>query len=298
MATKDDSSTTRGTDRERFSRPQQAISKRNRKRAVRAMEVGVLGALIVFIGFPMYYLFINAFSGPEAIFTPTIIPERISFQNFEVLFEETIILTYLKNSLIVAAGSTTITVLVATIGGYGLARSNFRGQRNMARSVLFTYMFPPILLGIPLYIIFFQLDMLNSYPSLILAHSARAVPFGLWLMWQYFQGLPVAYEESAWINGASRLRTLWEIVFPMARPGVIAVTIFTFAVSWNDYTFASILMSDRAQQTLPQAIDRFINAQSINWGIVLAAGVVIILPAVLLVLFVQEHLLQGFNLGQ
>lgn len=286
-------------ERTRFERPDILIDHHTKKRAQKLFRFIVLAVLLVFIVLPLYWSISSAFKTGEALFArpPQLIPTDPTISNFQALMG-TDFPTVFMNSVIVAIGAVAISTVLAALGGYGLARSTFRGRRNLARSVLFTYMFPPILLAIPLYGIFYRMGLLNSYLALMLAHTAITLPFGLWVMWQYFQSLPMAFEESAWLNGASRVRALWDVILPMARPSIVAVAIFNFAVSWNDFTFAVVVMTDSSMQTFPVGVNDFIQQTAVHWGLVLSAGVVIMIPPFLLVFFLQKYLLEGFRIGE
>lgn len=299
MAHSPQSDTDGGTAREKFTAPDDLFGPREQQKAIKWLQYGLLAILLLYVAFPLYWSVSSAFKTPAALFArpPGVFIFDSTLNNFQRLLFETKFLTYFKNSIIVGIGATILSTALATLGGYGLTRAKFRGKRNVARGVLFSYMFPPILLAIPLYSIFHNLGLLNSYVSLMLAHTAITLPFSMWIMWQFFQTIPIEYEESAWISGAGRLRTFWEVVLPMARPGTIAIAIFSFALSWNDYTFAVVVMTDSSMQTLPVGVNSFIEQTAVNWGLVLSGGVLIMLPAFLLILFLQKYLLQGFRVA-
>jgi len=258
----------------------------------------VLGLLITYVAFPVYWTVQSSFKVGDSLFeNPTLFPFDPTLQNYVDLFG-TEFMTYFQNSVIVGIGAIVLTTLLATLGGYGLTRADFRGKRNVARSVLFSYMFPPILLALPMYLAFYNLGLLNSYFALMIAHTAISLPFCMWLMWQYFQTIPIAYEESAWINGAGKLRALWSVVIPMARPGIIASSIFTFAITWNDFTFAVVIMSQEGKRTLPVGVQSFVEQTAVHWGLIVSAAALIMLPAFLLVFFLQKYLLYGFSVTE
>jgi multiple sugar transport system permease protein len=190
-----------------------------------------------------------------------------------------------------------LSTTLAVVSGYGLTRFSFRGKTTAARMVLFSYMVSPIVLAIPLYIIFFNFGLLNSYLAAVLAITAIAAPFSIWLMWQYFQNIPMTYEESAWTSGASRWRTVRDVVLPLARPGYISVAIFAFSVAWNDYTMAKVVLSDQALYPITLGSALFLDQLNIGWGEQMAVSVLISVPPFLVALFLQNYLLQGFNLG-
>jgi multiple sugar transport system permease protein len=158
-------------------------------------------------------------------------------------------------------------------------------------------MFPAILLGIPMYIMWRDLGLLNSRIGLILAETALALPFSLWLMWNFFQSVPYSLEESAQMAGATRFQAFVDVALPMARPGMVAVLVFAFATSWNEYTLAQILMTDQSNYVITIGLDTLINDQLIPWGQMMAATFITLIPAFLLVYFLQKYLIRGFQIS-
>lgn len=262
----------------------------------------VLTALLVavFVTIPVYIMIAIAVQTPAETFhggNVHLLLDSVTFRNFQVLFEETNTVQYFTNSIIVTASSTLLSTALAVAAGYGLTRFEFRGKTLAARAVLFAYMFSPIVLAIPLYVIFFALGLLDSYFALSMALAAISAPFTIWLMWQYFQTIPIAFEEAAWVRGASRTRTLWDVVLPVARPGYISAAIFSFAVAWNDYTMARVVMSSDEMYTITVGASLFLDRATIGWGETMAVSLLICIPPFLIALFLQNYLLQGFNVG-
>ena len=254
---------------------------------------------VVVIGFPTYVMLKASIQPELELFSSTFlfVPRNPTLENFEGLFTETNFLRFYANSIIAALGTMLISVVASTLAGYSLTRFSFPGKKRLAQSVLFSYMFPPLLLGLPMFMIWRDLAMLNSYPGIVLAHTAHALPFDIWLMWKFFQTVPISYEESAWIYGANRLRALRDVAVPMALPGIIAVAIFSFAISWSDFTFANLLLTQESMKTLPIGMLGFIEQQAVHWGLIMSASVMMALPAFLLVYFLQSYLLRGFSVG-
>lgn len=282
-----------------FERPDRLVGSKTRERLVKVLQAATTVLLLLYVVLPLSWSILSSIRPVSDIYqrVPSFVPSALTLEHFQRLLFETQFPRYMFNSIVVAVGAIILTTTLALLGGYGLARTDFRGRRVVARGILFTYMFPAILLSIPLYVIFFRLNALNSYPTLIIAHTAICLPFSMWLMWQYFQSVPLDYEESAWINGASRLRAIKDVMLPLARPVIVAVAIFTFAVSWNDYTLAVVIMTDDAMATHPVGVNQFIEQTSVDWGMVQAAGAAVMLPAFLIVLFLQKQLLTGFSVG-
>jgi multiple sugar transport system permease protein len=276
------------------------VPQRLQARLKRAALVVVAALVAVFVTVPVYVMVAVAVQSPTAVFSGgdvNLLVESVTFRNFAVLFEETNTVRYFFNSLVVTASSTVLSTALAVGAGYGLTRFEFTGKTLAARVVLFAYMFSPIVLAIPLYVIFYTLGLLDSYFALTMALTAISAPFTIWLMWQYFQTVPIALEESAWVRGASRTRTIWEVVLPVARPGYISAAIFAFAVAWNDFTMSRVVMSSEEMYTITVGASLFLDRVSIGWGETMAVSLLICIPPFLIAVFLQNYLLQGFNVG-
>jgi multiple sugar transport system permease protein len=270
------------------------------KRVKRVSLIVIALLVAVFVTVPVYVMVAIALQSPTAVFAGgdvNLLIEEVTLRNFRVLIEDTNTVRYFTNSLIVTASSTLLSTSLAVAAGYGLTRFDFTGKTIAARAVLFAYMFSPIVLAIPLYVIFFSLDLLNSYFALTMALTAISAPFTIWLMWQYFQTVPISLEESAWVRGASRTRTLWDVVLPVARPGYISAAIFSFAVAWNDFTMARVVMSQDEMYTITVGASLFLDRVSIGWGETMAVSLLICIPPFIIAVFLQNYLLQGFNVG-
>lgn len=256
--------------------------------------------VVIFVLTPLYVMIVVALQSPETLFSGgqlTLIPPKLSLGNFRTLIKQTPTISYFINSVIITGGSVFLSTALAVISGYSLTRYDLTGKSIIARIVLFSYMISPIVLAIPLYIIFFRLGLLNQYVSAILAVTAISAPFSIWLMWQYFQNIPIAYEESAWTRGAGRWRAARDIVLPLARPGYISVAIFSFAVAWNDYTMAKVVLNDQSLYPLTVGSELIFQAVFVGWGEQMAMMLIMSLPPFLVAAFLQNYLLQGFNLG-
>lgn len=245
--------------------------------------------------FPFYWMLKSALGLPADVYKPALGVHTVSLDNFAGLLTQTSFLTNAGNSLKVALGAAFIVMACSALGGYALARMRFRHKALLAQVVLFSYMFPEILLGIPFFAMFQKLGLLNSLSGLTLGHVTLSLPFGLWLMWQFFQSLPMSYEEAAQIDGASKFQTFWRIMLPLAVPALAAVFIFGFAASWNDYVLGLMLIRDDQMFTLPIAMSLFVKQMDMNWALIQAANVLLALPGLLLVLFGQKYLVRGFQ---
>lgn len=275
------------------------ISYANRRRVKRAGFYVVLAGALFVILFPILWMFSTALRPPNEVFTREIqfVPSSISFEHYVSVFLYSKFFTYYRNSILVAAGVVFLTTTFATLGGYGLTRIDIPLKKTFARGILLGYVFPPILLGIPMYIFWVRLGILNTFIGLILAETAAALPFSLWLMWKFFQTVPESLEESAQMAGAPRFRAFYDIALPMAKPGIIAVAIFSYAVSWNAFTIPLIIMNKPEKWPLTVGVFTFMRQNSVEWGQIMAASSMIVLPAFLFVYFLQKYLLRGFRAG-
>lgn len=257
-----------------------------------------LGVVLLILG-PIYWILATAVRPRrEAVdLSPTLFPREFTLQHFEGLFFTTDFILWFANSVAVMIGVVTLTVVLSTLGGYGLARIDVPFRKTFARGILFGYMFPAILLAIPMFIFWVEWGLIDSYLGLILAETALALPFSLWLMWKFFQTVPYSLEESAQMNGATRFRAIIDIVLPMATPGIVAVGIFAFAISWNEYTMPLILMPSSENYVLTVGIETLIDIETVLWGRMMAGVFISILPSFVFVYAFQKYLLRGFRAG-
>lgn len=268
------------------------------QRRIEAVIKYVLIGIVVFIFvFPMFWMFSSALRPASELYTndPSLLPNSFDLVHFQTLITESDYVRQYINSIIVATGVVSLTTVTATLGGYGLSRIDIPYKVWYARSVLFGYMFPPILLAIPMFILWRNLGILNSFPGLILAETAISLPFGLWLMWKFFDTVPYSMEESARMEGATRFRAFYEIALPMAKPGIIAVAVFAYAVAWNEYTIPKVIMSEPNKWVLTLGIEQLRETGRVFWGQVMAASVGILLPSFLFVFVLQKYILRGFR---
>jgi len=279
-----------------------SIGYQERRRVERALLYVLVGVTVFFFFVPVYWMLVAGIQSNDLIIKePRYLPWDVlrvaTAESWLRVFTERNFSRWYLNSLIVAMISIVATVATSTLAGYGLTRVKFRGRKMFARLILFSYMFPPILLAFPQFQIWRDIGLLNTYWGIAIAHIALSLPFSIWAMWKFFQTVPIAYEEAVWMNGGSRFRSFKDVALPMARPGMVAVAIFTFAVSWNDFTMATILLPEPTMQTLPPAIQTFQEQNFVFWGQMMAASILISIPPFVLVYKLQESILEGFKTG-
>jgi ABC-type glycerol-3-phosphate transport system permease component len=255
--------------------------------------------LLVFTAFPFAWMASTAFKPPREIFLtpPTLWPSTVDLDNVRRLFDETRFLTYFRNSLTVSLSTVGLTLLLSAPAAYSLTRFRFYGREKLAALILFTYMFAPIMIIVPFYVMVRFLGLTNTHTGLVMAYTAFCLPFNLWMLRTFFQSIPVDIEEAAMIDGANRFEAVVYVVLPLALPGVVATGIFTFILAWNDYIFARVLLSADELKTLPVGIADLYNASVVDWGMIMASGLLVIAPIAGVFVFIQKYLVAGWGAG-
>jgi multiple sugar transport system permease protein len=261
--------------------------------------VPVLLAVILFwTVVPLAWMLLSSFkpadeltaSTPTLTFTPTL-------DHYEALFSGgNNIGPYIRNSLLAAGISTIIAVVLGSLGGYGLARSRFRGKDHVAFWIIAQRMAPIAAVVLPLFVIFRFTGLLGSTWGLIVAYLTFNLPFAIWIMNAFFSGLNPSLEEAALIDGATRWSAFRDVALPLVLPGIATTTILCLVFSWNDYAFA-VTFSGPDSQTLPIAASQLVTQTSIDWGQLTAIGTIVVAPMILVGLIVRKWLVTGLTLG-
>lgn len=263
----------------------------------RIFLVLLFGGVILYSLFPMYWMVISGLRAGRALFEPLLLPGPYSWQGYKTILSLTDFPTYYVNSILIAVGTTAITVAVVTPMAYALVRSRLPGMMLMVRAMLFAYMFPALLLAIPIYIFLVKIGLDDTRLSLILTHSTFTLPLGVWLMWGFFKNFPFEVEESAFIDGCSRLQAIYRIIMPLTLPGVLTVVLFAFVLSWSDFVFSLILITSDELKTLPYGLASIDDAYDANWGELMAGSTMICLPLLVLFAFLSRYFIRGLSMG-
>jgi ABC-type glycerol-3-phosphate transport system permease component len=248
---------------------------------------------------PLLWMLSTSLKPPREVFAtpPTLWPAAPTLDNFARLFAETAFLTYFANSVLVSGLTVLLTMAVGAAGAYSLTRYRFPGRELVAQLILCTYMFAPIMIVIPMYILARRFGIVNTRLALVLSYASFCLPFALWLLRAFFRSIPLELEEAALVDGAGRARAVVHVVVPLALPGMIATSIFTFTLAWNDYVFTRILIASDELKTLPVGVQDLFSAAVVDWGLIMAAGMLITIPALAFFLAVQRHLVAGWGSG-
>ncbi|MBI4573119.1 MAG: carbohydrate ABC transporter permease [candidate division NC10 bacterium] len=265
----------------------------------RALLYGGALFLVLQAAFPFFWMVSTSFKPPREVFAqpPTFIPQDPAWENFRRLFTTTNFLIYFWNSLVVCGLTVLLTMAVSAAGAYSLTRYRYPGREKIAGLILCTYMFAPIMVVIPFFILVKKLGIENTHFALVLALTSFCLPFTLWLLRAFFQTIPVELEQAALVDGAGRLRAVIYVVLPLALPGIIATSIFTFILAWNDYIFTRILIASDELKTLPVGVQDLFHSALTDWGLIMAAAMMITIPALLFFVTVQRYLIRGWGAG-
>jgi len=259
--------------------------------------LGVAALVIVFIAPIVWILGISFKTRLQTFTSPPLFIWQPTFDNYAAVLRTETFIPGLWHSLLTSGGAVLLSLAVGTPAAYAMARVTFRSRDLIYYSLLAMRMLPPIAVLIPMFMLFDALGMRNTTMSVVLAYTTFSLPLVVWVMRSFFEDLPAEVEESARIDGAGRWATLWLIVLPLARPGLVAIAILCLLLAWNDFLFAGVL-TNNSTQTLPVLLASYSTADSgIDWGRLSASGMLVVAPVLLVSMAVQRHLISGLSAG-
>ncbi len=267
---------------------------------VSILSFAVITLIALFLLFPLYWVVVTSFKSNMDIyrFPPRFLPVNFTMENYTAIFEDASVPLYLFNNLFVSAGTTVLTLIAAALAGYSLSRYSTPFAEFVKTALLSTQMFPIVGLILALYIIFRNMGLINTSASLILSLAAVTIPFSTILIKGFFDDIPRSLEEAARIDGCSRFRTFLSIIMPLAKPGMLAIGLFTFMQAWDDFLFAITFILNDAKRTLSAGIAmKFLGEVSYDWGMVTSVSVSGVLPMFILIFLFQRHMVAGLTAG-
>jgi ABC-type glycerol-3-phosphate transport system permease component len=284
-------------------------TQRSRSRDNTQKTLRTLGKYVLVYGLGMFFVLFStlpllwgistALKIPSEVyaFPPTWIPKTFTFENFISVVQNQSLIRAFFNTLIIASGTTLVALFVGVLGGYGFARYKFPGRNGLLWAVLFTKLFPRVVVIVPFFVTLRNLQMMNSYQGLILVYLMVTFPVAIWLLKGFFDKIPVEIEEAAVIDGCNLPQLLWHVILPMSRPALVAVAMYSFILAWNEFLFALVFTNGLERRPLSIALAFFIDENGIRWGELMAASVVMSLPAVIVFTFAQKLLVRGLSDG-
>jgi multiple sugar transport system permease protein len=249
--------------------------------------------------FPVFWLLMLSLKSPATIGDGRLIPASWSLENYKGIFQQTIFTRALVNSIGIALISTVIAVTLAAMAAYAIARLEFPGKRALLTAALAIVMFPPISIVGPLFDMWRDLGLFNTWPGLIIPYMTFTLPLAIYVLSAFFREIPPDLEEAAEVDGATPSQALMRVILPLAAPGVFTTVILVFIFAWNDFVFAFALTATSSAQTVPAAIALFPGASQFTQptGSIAAAAIVVTVPIVVMVLFFQRRIVAGLTAG-
>jgi multiple sugar transport system permease protein len=276
------------------------MKQKTRKTLMLIGRVLILTFFLLAVILPIYWMVITSLkTAPEIINAQSItyFPKVTTMENYASLFEMYNYGQLLENSLIVSITSGICVTLLSILGGYGMARYDFHGKNSLVLLALVTQMIPSILVIIPLYIIFSQIGLINTRFGLFLFYLMSNLPFCVITMRSFFERFPHSLEEAARIDGCTKVQSMFKVVLPIMTPGIIAVFIFAFIGAWNELIAGTVFINTPDVWTIPVGLKSLIGKYSVNWGVLMAGGVLALLPTAIMFGFMQKYVVEGLTAG-
>jgi len=273
------------------------------KRSILILKYIALISLALFILIPFIWLFYSSFRTEAALFSGTFLEneEGLIINNYFKVFSSGgstgDFLVYFKNSIIIAVITTIVVVTISVFGAYSLSRFNLKFKNGFIVTMLLSNMFPWVLLVIPIFGVLFTLNLIDSYIGIIFTHIILGLPFSIWLIKGYFDGVPQELDDAAMIDGLGPFGTLIRVILPVAAPGIVVASFYSFMVSWGDFLFVSVISQSMDTKTLPIGLNNFFGSTQVAWGSINAATVISIIPTILLFSLLQKWIVEGLTSG-
>lgn len=276
------------------------MTKTKKNKLVNIVRFIVLAFYFLIVTLPIYWMVITSLkTNPEIINAQklTYFPETFTLENYSSLFNMLDYNSYLYNSTIITTTTAICVVILSILGGYGLARFKFKGKEGVLLFFLITQMIPSILVIIPLYIMFSNAGLINTRFSLFIFYMITNLPFCVITMRSFFERIPYVLEEAAYIDGCSRMQSLIKIILPVMFPGIVAVFVFAFIGAWNELIAGTIFINTPDMWTIPVGLKSLIGKYNVQWGALMAGGVLALLPTGIMFIFVQKYVVEGLTSG-
>ena len=270
----------------------------NRTKLEKAVLYAIAIITVLCSALPFVWVLMTSVKSPEQIFnTSQIIPTYITFDNFkQVLFHSNFI-RYFINSAVISVQVTIISMLFAVMAAYGFCRYHIMGCDRIKLGILFTKMFPGVLLSIPYYVIMKKMGLIDTHLGLVIINCSFVLPFAVWNMCTFFLQIPWEVEEAALVDGCNRFQAFTKTIFPLAKPGISATTLYCFLMSWDEYMYANTFINTTLKKTVQVGIRDYIGEFSTDWGPLMAAVILSLIPVIIFFVFVLDNLVGGLSAG-
>ncbi|TDF93263.1 carbohydrate ABC transporter permease [Paenibacillus piri] len=228
---------------------------------------------------------------------PQWIPEQITWEHYAAILKSKDMLRYFYNTSVISAGVTILALVIGILAAYGFSRYKFPGRNMLLWSILFTKIFPRVVIIIPFYITLKNLQLLNTYTGLILVYLMVVLPIAVWLLKGFFDNIPYEIEEAAIMDGCTVFGLLWRIMIPVSLPAIAAVAMYSFILAWNEFLFALVFTNGMSKRPISVGLAFFIDEAGIHWGQLMAASILMSIPAIVIFTLSQKLLVRGLSDG-
>lgn len=254
---------------------------------------------LVFAGFPILWMFFTSLKSNTEIFAlpPRLLPDEFTTVAYASIFSDPVKIRFFLNSYLVAGAVTLLTVLIAILTSYGFSRYSFRFKNTLNVFIISTQTVPPITLLIPYFGMVVAFGIFDSYFALILTYLVFTLPYAILLMTGYMNTLPRELDEAVLVDGGSSWTALWRVIVPLSVPGIVATSVYTFLLAWNEFLFALTLTKSMSKRTVPIGIELLMGQHAFQWNEMMAMSVLGSLPLLILYLFAQRYFLAGMTAG-
>jgi arabinogalactan oligomer / maltooligosaccharide transport system permease protein len=280
-----------------------AVPVKNRSRESRSpgKSIALHATLIVssvIAVFPVAWLVLTSLKPRPVIESASVRPiEQITLDNYVQVLAHTRFLTWAGNSVIVSLATALISVLLSATTGYAVSRFRFPGFRSVMWMLLIIQMFPVAILIVPIYNLMAGLGLINQLPALVITYLTTTIPFCAWMMKGYFDTVPVTIDEAGRVDGLTPFGTFWRLILPLAKPGLAVAAFYSFLTAWAEVAYATAFMTGDDKYTLAVGLSQFVGQHKAEWGLLTASSVLIAIPAAVVFLLVQRHLVTGLTTG-
>jgi ABC-type glycerol-3-phosphate transport system permease component len=256
--------------------------------------------LAVLAVFPLFWLVSTSLrTGPD-VYNPSLFPGKVLLDSYQFILTHTPFVMWFKNSVVVSIISTIVSLVVASLAAYSMSRFSNKWKKHLSHSILLAYMFPPVLLVLPMFVLFVNLGLLDRPLGLIVAYSMSNLPFAMWLLTAYFETIPKGIDEAARIDGASNNFIFWRMIMPLAAPGLATSSIFIFINAWNEFILALTLINSDGNKTLPVGLYNQMGGKAgewVFWDDRMANSAMVILPLLIVFLTLNKYITKGLTAG-
>lgn len=258
-----------------------------------------LAFMLIFALFPIYWMLNTSFKSQSEVYNlvPTFWPEHFEWASYKKLIFEKNFLVNLKNSFLVSAVVSLVSVFISMLAAYAIAKMRFKGREVISKSILYAYLMPKAVLFIPLYMLVSSLALNNSIYGLMVIYPTITIPYATWILISYFKSIPAEIEEAALIDGCSRIRSMFGIVFPLSSPGIAATSIFSFTLCWSEYLYALVVVNKGTDKTITLGLADMVVADVFAWGPLMGGSIIASVPVIIMYLFTSKYMVSGLTLG-